>query len=227
MLYLFAGAPRRADINSFLHAISLAQDFDLNVREVDIERSESDDLSSAQLWEQLLAEIRDGKYDVIIMSPPCGTWSRVRFQWQLHPGPRPQRNKSWPWGFSWLSAAQRKKVDVANYFVSQTIQAAYIASAAGTFFLIEHPEDLGSVNGEYPASIWQLEDMRDLQIATEATTWAIFQCAFGADTSIPPGFFLQYRASSRAMRSGRHLIKMADIWGHCQLGALTSVMSGV
>jgi hypothetical protein len=179
VLYLFAGAPRRADINSFLHASSLAQEFDLNVREVDIARSESDDLSSAQLWEQLFAEIRDGKYDVIIMSPPCGTWSRVRFQWQLHPGPRPQRNKSWPWGFPWLSAAQRKKVDVANYFVSQTIQAAYIAYAAGTFFLIEHPEDLGSVNGESPASIWQLEEMRDLQIATEATTWAVFQCLWG------------------------------------------------
>ncbi|CAL1141183.1 unnamed protein product [Cladocopium goreaui] len=187
-------------------------DFDLNVREVDIERSESDDLSSAQLWEQLFAEIRDGKYDVIIMSPPCGTWSRVRFQWQLHPGPRPQRNKSWPWGFPWLSAAQRKKVDVANYFVSQTIQAAYIASAAGTFFLIEHPEDLGSVNGEYPASIWQLEDMRDLQIATEATTWAIFQCAFGADTSKPtrflstiPGIKSRYAKWPSFDQDGRYL----------------------
>ena len=43
VLYLFAGAPRRADINSFLQANSLAQDFDLHVR---------------------------GKYDIAIMSPP-------------------------------------------------------------------------------------------------------------------------------------------------------------
>ena len=227
MLYLFAGAPRRADINSFLHAISLAQDFDLNVREVDIERSESDDLSSAQLWEQLFADIRDGKYDVIIMSPPCGTWSRVRFQWQLHPGPRPQRNKSWPWGFPWLSAAQRKKVDVANYFVSQTIQASCVEKLLPNFDPLASCEDLGSVNGESPASIWQLEEMRDLQIATEATTWAIFNASLGRTPVSPPGSFLQYLASSHAMQSGLHLIKMADIWGHCQLGALTSVMSGV
>ena len=188
MLYLFAGAPRRADINSFLQESSLAQDFHLHVREVDIERSESDDLSSDQLWDEIFSEIKGGKYDVIIMSPPCGTWSRVRFQWQLHPGPRPQRNKMWPWGFPWLSSAQRKKVDVANYFVSQTMRAAHLAHEADTCFLIEHPEDLGSVNGESPASIWQLEEMRDLQIATKATTWAIFQCAYGADTSKPTRF---------------------------------------
>ena len=155
---------------------------------MDIERSESDDLSRDQLWEEIFAEIKDGKYDVLIMSPPCGTWSRVRFQWQLHPGPRPQRNKSWPWGFPWLSSAQRKKVDLANYFVSQTIRAAHLASEVGAFFLIEHPEDLGTVNGESPASIWQLDEMRDLQIATNATTWAIFQCGFGADTSKPTRF---------------------------------------
>ena len=188
VLYLFAGAPRRADINSFLHGYSQAQHFTLHVREVDIERSESDDLSRDQLWEEIFAEIKDGKYDVLIMSPPCGTWSRVRFQWQLHPGPRPQRNKSWPWGFPWLSSAQRKKVDLANYFVSQTIRAAHLASEVGAFFLIEHPEDLGTVNGESPASIWQLDEMRDLQIATNATTWAIFQCGFGADTSKPTRF---------------------------------------
>ena len=188
VLYLFAGAPRRADINSFLHEYSKAQNFSLHVREVDIERSETDDLSRDQLWDEIFAEIKDGKYDVLIMSPPCGTWSRVRFQWQLHPGPRPQRNKSWPWGFPWLSAAHRKKVDLANYFVSQTIRAAHLAAEVGAFFLIEHPEDLGSVNGEAPASIWQLDEMRDLQIATNATTWAIFQCKYGADTSKPTRF---------------------------------------
>eukprot|EP00435_Cladocopium_sp_Y103_P039389 s3778_g10.t1 len=122
------------------------------------------------------------------MSPPCGTWSRVRFQWQLHPGPRPQRNRSWPWGFPWLSAARRKNVDLANFFVSQTIQAAQLAHSVGTCFLIEHPEDLGSVNGEHPASIWQLDETRDLQASTNATTWAIFQCVFGADTSKPTRF---------------------------------------
>ena len=77
---------------------------------------------------------------------------------------------------------------MANYFVSQTIRAAHLASEVGAFFLIEHPEDLGTVNGEAPASIWQLDEMRDLQIATNATTWAIFQCGFGADTSKPTRF---------------------------------------
>ena len=185
MLYLFAGAPRRADINSFLQELSTQGEFELSVREVDIERSDADDLSRSSLWDTIFAEIEAGKYDVLIMSPPCGTWSRVRYQWHLHPGPRPQRNKRWPWGFPWLSEAQRLSVETANYFVKQTIKAARLASAVGAYFLIEHPEDLGTVNGEAPASIWQLDEMRDLQVDSQATTWALFQCVYGASTSKP------------------------------------------
>ena len=188
MLYLFSGAPRRADINSFLQEFSLQGDFKLSVREVDIERSSEDDLSNSSLWETIFAEIEAGEYDVLIMSPPCGTWSRVRYQVQLHPGPRPQRNKRWPWGFPWLSETQRQAVETANFFVKQTIKAARLASSVGAYFIIEHPEDLGAVNGESPASIWQLDEMRDLQVDTQAVTWAIFQCVYGAITSKPTRF---------------------------------------
>ena len=43
-------------------------------------------------------------------------------------------------------------------------------------------------DGEQPASIWQLTEMRQLQIDTVATTFAMFQCEFGATTSKPTRF---------------------------------------
>ena len=130
--------------------------------------------------------------------------------------------------FPWLSAAQRKKVDLANYFVSQTIRAAHLAFEVGAFFLIEHPEDLGTVNGEAPASIWQLDEMHDLQIVTNATTWAIFQCGYGADTSKPTRFLSSIPGIKARFSKWPAFDEQGKICGgHCLLGAPTRAMSGV
>ena len=162
--------------------------FELEIREVDIERSSDDDLTKSQLWDELLEQIRSGRYNVVFMSPPCNTWSRVRFQWQRFPGPRPVRNASWPMGFPWLCNKQKEVVEFANYFVRQTIQACYVAAASKTKFLVEHPEDLGAVGKERPASVWQLDEMRQMVIDTKATTWAVFQCQYGGLTPKPTRF---------------------------------------
>ena len=171
-----------------LRKLAFKHQFELEIREVDIERSSDDDLTKSQLWDELLEQIRSGQFDVIFMSPPCNTWSRVRFQWQRFPGPRPVRNASWPMGFPWLSVKQKEQVEFANYFVSQTIQACYAADASWTKFLVEHPEDLGAVGRERPASVWQLDEMRQMVLDTGATTWAVFQCQYGGLTPKPTRF---------------------------------------
>ena len=188
VLYLFCGVPRKADVKQCLKKLALKHHFELEIREVDIERSSDDDLTKSQLWDELLEQIRSGQFDVVFMSPPCNTWSRVRFQWQRFPGPRPVRNASWPMGFPWLSNKQKEVVEFANYFVRQTIQACYVASASKTRFLVEHPEDLGAVAKERPASVWQLEEMRQMVLDTGATTWAVFQCQYGGLTPKPTRF---------------------------------------
>eukprot|EP00434_Breviolum_minutum_P032699 symbB.v1.2.028918.t1/scaffold3103.1/size63517/1 len=91
-------------------------------------------------------------------------------------------------GFPWLSNKQKEVVEFANYFVRQTIQACYVASASRTKFLVEHPEDLGAVAKERPASVWQLEEMRQMVLDTGATTWAVFQCQYGGLTPKPTRF---------------------------------------
>ena len=143
VLYLFCGKPRKADVHHYLHKLSEANNFELHVREIDIERQASDNLLEATLWDTIFAELDSGNWDVILMSPPCNTFSRARFNWKACPGPRPLRNLEWPRGFPWLAGANLQLVKDHNYLVDQTIAAARRSAANGMAYLIEHPEDLG------------------------------------------------------------------------------------
>ncbi|CAE7267906.1 FCPC [Symbiodinium sp. CCMP2592] len=73
-------------------------------------------------------------------------------------------------------------VEQANYFLDQTVTACQLAWQ----YVLEHPEDLGATpDHELPASIWQLPALRELQVSTQAITFAFFQCSFEAPTSKP------------------------------------------
>jgi len=53
---------------------------------------------------------------------------------------------------------------------------------------LEHPEDLGTVEGEQPGSIWQWPEVLELIPACDATSFAVHQCKFGAPTPKPTRF---------------------------------------
>lgn len=186
MIYLFAGKRRHSDIGSILQRSADSGKIKLSLLEFDIERSPDHDLSSDHLWTQIHDLLKEGY--ILIVSPPCNTFSRARFQWQRHPGPRPLRNVNWPKGFPWLSAKNKSIVEEANSFILRCVEACIQCHSFGGKFLWEHPEDLGSVNGEFPASIWQWSEVRDLLVRTNATTFAIQQCLFGASTPKPTRF---------------------------------------
>ena len=188
MLYLFCGKPRKADVKHYLQEFGLEHEFSLHVTEVDVERQASDDLLNSQLWDKIFQELEAGLWDVVVMSPPCNTFSRVRFNWKTSPGPRPLRNFNWPRGFPWLTGSNLQLAQDHNYLVDQTIATAHKCFQCNADFLIEHPEDLGACHGEWPASIWQWETMQQLQQATKATTWAVFQCHFDAPSPKPTRF---------------------------------------
>ena len=153
MVYLFAGKRRHSDIAAFLRKAD-SDVLRVELHEFDIERSPQHDLTDAELWNQIFDTLREGSW-ILIVSPPCNTFSRARFQFQQHPGPKPLRTRAWPRGFPWLSNANKAKVEEANAFVDRCLQACHVVSEAGGYFILEHPEDLGAVRGEHPGSIWQ------------------------------------------------------------------------
>ena len=172
---LFAGERRQSDVGSLLRAAEEAGHIHLVLKEIDIERGPDHDLRDEHLWESIFAELQQGDW-FLIVSPPCNSFSRARFQYRKHPGPRPLRNRTWPKGFPWLSRRNKQIVEEANNFIEQCLAACRFSAVAGGKFLLEHPEDLGLVEGEHPGSIWQWEELQDLIVQTAASTFAIHLC---------------------------------------------------
>ena len=190
VLYIFAGAQRKSDLRESLEALQKPFNFLLYMREVDLIRGEHHDVCNDSFWNELMDTIEQGKWDIVLCTPPCHTHSRSRNSYRSSPGPRPVRSLEYPYGFPWLTGKNLAACTLANTLIDKTVQSLSMAFRAGSFFLCEHPEDLGvAANSENPASIWQLDVFHELLAESSASTWALFQCVFNANTSKPTRMF--------------------------------------
>ena len=205
VLYLFSGKRRKTNVAAVLRAWSLHAEFEIEVDEWDILNGPSFDLLADENRDRLLAAISQGIYAAVLMSPPCGTWSRA--PWANQFGPRPLRSSGFPWGFAWLEGHRLKKVAASNSMVRLCLQVLELIekSSFTIYFWLEHPEDLGSVSSYRrrarrmwfarvdtkirPASIWQLPQLRRLLQLPGTLTRVFHQCAFGADSPKPTRVF--------------------------------------
>lgn len=172
-------------MKSWLIKFAKQFEFTLHIEEVDIARSSDQDLSADQLWNKIFHDISTGVYDVAILSPPCNTFSRARHKWRTSPGPRPLRSRSYLWGFPWLSFKNKTEVSLHNMFIKRSVQVAKSMHLRKAGYLFEHPEDLGAVDGEHPASIWQWQEIINMCVQCEAFSFALYQCQFGAGSPKP------------------------------------------
>jgi hypothetical protein len=197
-LYLFAGKPRRNDIGHYVRA--MANDFGITnfqFIEVDILRGGSEhDLTSRVHQEAICKAIENGYANSVFMSPPCETFSRVRYSNRR--GPPPVRSSAYPWGFPWLSQDMAGAVEQANSLLKLCIRVLKCSSEAFATAILEHPEDLGATSEGIPASIWQLPEIRNLDCSLDGSitgpfhSWAVMQCDFGADYAKPTRFITNY-----------------------------------
>ena len=177
--------------------------FELSIKELDIERSEADDLLQASLWEQIWHEIENNFWDVVILTPPCNTFSRARCRALGAPGPPPLRNVMHPWGFPWLTGNNWELIQDHNFLVTQCFKTIHKCIANAVDFLFEHPEDLGVTNlGEHPASVWQLAETKQLVEEFLVITFAIFQCHFGALSPKPTRFMTSLSEANKFPHQG-------------------------
>ena len=194
VLYIFAGDRRRCDVYHYLSEFQQQFNYLLVMREIDLLRGADQDITDESFWADILVSIDNGEWDAIVVTPPCNTFSRSRESWKTHPGPRPIRDRSYPYGFPWLRNADKRAVEQANSFIDKSIECYLRGHRVGAWGLLEHPEDLGVCsNGRSPASIWQLPEIHDLQADTGSNTFAFFQCDFtpaeeAAATSKPTRF---------------------------------------
>ncbi|CAE7417322.1 unnamed protein product [Symbiodinium sp. CCMP2592] len=183
----------RADVRAWLEVLCTSQNILLEMSEVDICRDPSMDLLDSAVADRCLLQVQNSEWDVVLVTPPCNTFSRARC---VQPGPRPLRSRIYPAGFPWLSDSHRAAADNGNQFVSFSFQICTAALSNSIPFLLEHPEDLGmTTTGHTPASIWQLPEAAALFTHEQVVTFAIYQCHYGAHTPKPTRFLSSITAT--------------------------------
>lgn len=188
--YLFSGVKRKASIAEYLQKLCVEEGIGLIVDEIDILiGGKEHDLLDRSSQDALMARIESGDYDVIILSPPCGTWSRANYSGL--PGPKPVRGRSHPWGFPNIRPTDRRRADKGNEFIHfsiRSISATQNCKRRGrrVMTVLEHPEDLGRARLGVPASIRQLKELRSAFSEFPFVTVAGYQCQFpGVDRQKP------------------------------------------
>ena len=80
MAYFFSGVKRKASIGDHLERLCRKEGLGLVVHEVDVLVGGSEhDLLDGPSQDRWIARLEDGEFDCIMLSPPCGTWSRCQF----------------------------------------------------------------------------------------------------------------------------------------------------
>ena len=78
-LYLFSGKRRVGDLRECLAVSLKSSKATLVMREIDaVKGMKNQNLLSAKLQNALMAEVVVGKFDLVVASPPCSTFSRAR-----------------------------------------------------------------------------------------------------------------------------------------------------
>ena len=144
--YLFSGKARRASIAEELKLLCERSGRGLLFEQIDIYNGgTAHDLLDKDRQAELEARISDGEFDFIILSPPCGSWSRCNYS--SKPGARPCRSKDFPWGFPNASQHQKARAEQGNEFIHFCIRAVEATRTARKRHghvcrvLWEHPED--------------------------------------------------------------------------------------
>ena len=133
VLYLFAGKARQADFGNALRSVvetwnddASAVRISLHLEEIDTLRGGlAHDLLKEPARTDILRRIRAGEFDLVMVAPPCNTFSRAVFREGA--GPKPVRSKQWPDGFPWLEGDARVRAEegsVLTAFATQALAAA-------------------------------------------------------------------------------------------------------
>ena len=190
-LYLFAGPKRKSTIGARLRAIGWS------VTEIDIlQGGAKHDLTKPSVQGKLLAQIDERYWDALFTSPPCDTFSRVKFsnRW----GPRPTRTFAAPRGLPNLTAVETRRNRLANSLTDFNYKAMkHHVAHEDTILALEFPEDLGAIStgewrGTRPASIFQWPAFEELLSLPGVQTGGIRQSDYGTDYIKPTRLIFRF-----------------------------------
>ncbi|CAJ1392764.1 unnamed protein product [Effrenium voratum] len=182
VLYLFSGEERKSSTGSQLREMASKAGYKVLLEEWDMLRNPDHDLTDEGKRQGILEQIKGGKCAVIIVTPPCGTWSRVT--WANHFGPKPVQDEARPWGYPSLSEKLQKRADEGNIMIVLFIDILMLLGTTWCDLIARRPYFLGKWVS--PASIWKLPDLRNAaEKLGGMQSIALHQCNWGAPTPKP------------------------------------------
>ena len=121
------------------------------VLELDVERSQAQNLHNDALWSLLIRAAREGRIAAVIGGPPCRTMSVLRHR---PGGPRPVRSPQHPFGLPTLNSDERNLVDHDTGLFARMLWLHALATAGRRVnpsiprmsslvaFLLEQPQEV-------------------------------------------------------------------------------------
>lgn len=174
VLLLFSGPLHRMD--SLQHFL---EKFGFVVTCFDKVNGPEYDLADDAVWGPLCARINSGEFAATVISPPCGTFSRLR---SIPGGPPILRGVegSSRYGLPKLSIARAEQVRLANLLAVRGLMAFRSISACGGVAIFEQP---ALIDNE--VSMLRLDEAKAILAMEGVEHVRCVQCAFGAASSKP------------------------------------------
>jgi hypothetical protein len=124
VLYLFSGKQRQIDVKSCLRRHCDLASRKVEITEIDYNQYGADhDMTNEQVWAWLKAKlVSPCHFDMVLMTPPCSTWTRLRHANWRGLAMAPLRDSSHPWGFPWLEGSRLRLAQAGNILVERCIQ---------------------------------------------------------------------------------------------------------
>ena len=186
IMYFFGGEERHSELRrAFQEALEESgSQRKLVMDEIDVLRQPGFDVKNSEVQKLYQCSVVSGRWDLIIVSPPIGSFSRAAFAG--HTPAKPVRDRNWLRGFPWLEGETLEKASRENCLMDFLVRILEFAGAATqnppwrqTRGWLEHPEDLGTHKLGDPASLWQWQSVKDLASQGYERT-ALHQCNFDA-----------------------------------------------
>ena len=139
-------------------------------------------LSSDAVWNDIIAQIKAGKFDALLAGPPCNSFTNARKDDGM--GPMPLRGPTGDdrYGLKNLDPKDAEKVKTGTLLALRAHEASTLFHGQEKPFILEQPK---WKRDDTSVSMFNLDEYQDLLSLPGVRTEELVQCEYGAETSKP------------------------------------------
>lgn len=227
-VHLFSGARRPGDVQSHWETMPIPSSCIRIILSVDIIfDAVRANLSLPEVQRQWLTFIRSGCICVLVVGPPCESWSKAREKGGIpghlagDGGPRLLRSADSPAALPSLKLDELGQLQLANSLLCFALQAFLYMLMAHRLALLEHPAKPEGVGQDWLPSIWKLGIVKLLASHEAVNIVEIWQGHFGAKSPKPTSLLIS-AGNINARDAIYHCACRADLPSPLQMGYDTS-----